>query len=508
MLPGLKTDHDFTLTSPLGDLGKTSAPLLALTILWHPERARIGEQFIGGTGGDAIELNRYSPLFMRPGAEGLPLGHGAISRQPLRLVRDGEDGVAMTLPASSMAVEVNGRAVQGEVRFSAAQVGEGQILTLGRALVLCLHWMDRLPVPLPVPGLHGVGSASIGVREQIHMVARTSLPVLLLGETGTGKEIAARAIHALGERAQAPLVAVNMAALGDPLAATSLFGVAEGAQPGGAGAREGLFAQADGATLFLDEVGNTPAAMQPMLMRVLEGGDYRPLGAARDRHASARVIAASDQDLGGTAFNQALLHRLAGFVIRMPPLRARREDIGVLIVELLHQQGMDAALPAPLVAELAACDWPGNVRELAHVLQRAALVLGDGGTPTLAQLVGAPASAQAVPAQAVPAPEPAPREEQAAARRRPSALSDADVLEAMAANDWNIQAAAEALGISRPSLYKLLEDHPDIRRPDIIPEADIARAMAQCGGDVERCAALLRTPAEALRRRWRQLRPN
>lgn len=499
MLPGLNTDHDFTLTSPLGELGKASAPLLALTIVWHPERARIGEQFIGGTGGDIIELNRYSPLFMRPGAEGLPLGHGAISRQPLRLVRDGEDGVAITLPASAMAVELNGHAVQGALRFSAAQVGAGQILTLGRALVLCLHWMDRLPVPLPVPGLQGVGSASIGVREQIHMVARTSLPVLLLGETGTGKEIAARAIHALGERAQAPLVAVNMAALGEPLAATSLFGV-----DGRAGARDGLFAQADGATLFLDEVGNTPAAMQPMLLRVLEGGDYRPVGAAQDRHASARVIAASDQDLEGSAFNQALLHRLAGFVIRMPPLRARREDIGVLIVELLRQQGIDAALPAPLVAGLAAYGWPGNVRELAHVLQRAALVLGEGGTPTLAQLVGTPRA----PAQALPSHDPAPRPEQAAARRRPSALSDAEVLAAMAANDWNIQAAAEALGISRPSLYKLLEDHPEIRRPDLIPEADIAHAMAQCGGDVERCAALLRTPAEALRRRWRQLRPN
>jgi len=494
------TNQDFTLTSPLGDLAAAGAPLLALTIVWHPERARIGEQFIAA-GGDAIEVNRYAPLFMRPGADGLPLGHGGISRQPLRLVRDGQDGVAVTLPASAMAVEVNGGAIQDTVRFSAAQVAEGQILTLGRAVILCLHWMHRLPMPHPVPGLDGVGSAAIAVREQIHMVARTALPVLLLGETGTGKEIAARAIHALGDRARAPLVAVNMAALGEPLAATSLFGMAEGVQLGMAGARDGLFAQADGATLFLDEIGNTPAAMQPMLLRVLEGGDYRPVGAAQDRRTSARLIAASDQDLEGSAFNQALLHRLAGFVIRMPPLRARREDIGVLIVELLRQQNSEAALPAALVAELAAYDWPGNVRQLAHVLQRAALMLEEGAAPTLSQLV------RMAPLPPPQASAEAPREDAAVGRRRPSALSDGDVLAAMAANDWNIQAAAQALGISRPSLYKLLEDHPEIRRPETIHEADIVRAMEQCGGDVERCAALLKTPAEALRRRWRLLRP-
>ncbi len=501
------TYSDFTLTSPLSDLEGAGAPLLAATIVWHPDRSRIGEQFVGGAGGDSIELNRFLPLFMRPGGAGLPLGHGGISRQPLRLVRGADDGVTVTLPASSMVVEVAGRAVSGAVHFSAAQIAAGQILTLGRAVVLCLHWMHRLPIPNAVPGLAGVGSAAIGVREQIHMVARTRLPVLLLGETGTGKEIAARAIHALCRRADAPLVAVNMAALGEASAAAELFGAVAGAYQGVQAERAGLFALADGGSLFLDEVGNAPAAVQPMLLRAIEGGDYRPVGAAQDRHSSARVLAASDQDLDRASFNQALLHRLEGFVIRMPPLRERREDIGVLIVDLLAQQGFDAELPAALVAELAAWDWPGNVRELSHVLQRAALMLGEGTAPSLAQLVrGARPQAEAPEKEAAPGLEA--RDDGAAPRRRPSALSDQDVLAAMAGNDWNIQAAAQALGISRPSLYKLLEDHPDIRRPETIPENDIARAMDECAGDVERCAALLRTPAEALRRRWRLLRPH
>ncbi|SFC53082.1 sigma-54-dependent transcriptional regulator [Massilia yuzhufengensis] len=495
---------DYTLTSPLSDLDHATAPLLAVTILWHPDPARIGEQFVGGTGSDTIELNRYAPLFMRPGSEGLPLGHGGISRQPLRLVRDAHDTLTLALPASSMVVEVGGRVVKDAVRLTAAQVAEGQVLTLGRAVVLCLHWMDRLPKHNPVPGLHGVGSASIGVRDQLRMVAPSGLPVLLLGETGTGKEIAARAIHALSSRAAAPLVTVNMAALGEATAAAELFGVEAGAHAGEPAARDGVFAQADRATLFLDEIGNAPAAVQPMLLRVLEGGDYRPVGAAQDRRSSARVVAASDQDLEAAVFNQALLHRLEGFVIRMPPLRTRREDIGVLIVDLLGQQEGNAGLPAALVAELACWDWPGNVRQLSHVLQRAVLMLGEGVVPTLDDLV----RTQRQPPEEAPAP-PAPRGEaaDAAPRRRPSALSDGDVLDAMAAHDWNIQAAAQALRISRPSLYKLLEDHPVIRRAETIPENDIARAMEACGGDVERCAATLKTPAEALRRRWRLLRP-
>lgn len=505
------TDPEYTLTSLLTGPGAPAAPLLAVTIAWHPDRTRIGAQFVGA---GLIELNRYAPLFMHPGHDGLALGHGGISRQPLRLARDADDNVAMTLPASPMVVEVNGSVVTDAVVFDADEIAAGQVLTLGRAVVLVLHWMHRLPQANAVPGLVGVGSAAIGVREQIRMVAHASLPVLLVGETGTGKEIAARAIHALGPRAAAPLVAVNMAALSEAQAALQLFGSAAGVDVGAETQYEGVFAQAHAATLFLDEIGNAPPGVQPMLLRVLEGGEYRPVGATHDRRSSARLVAATDQELDGVVFNQALLHRLEGFVIRMPPLRARREDIGVLIVHLLDQYntgpaGAQIDLPAALVAALAAHDWPGNVRQLAHALQRAALMLGEGLAPTLEQLVRTARPAQQPASQATgePASAPVGKSVWTAGRVKPAALSDSDVLGAMAAHAWNIQAAAQALGISRPSLYKLLEDHPVIRRAETIPEMDIARAMATCAGDVESCAALLQTPAEALRRRWRLLRP-
>ena len=496
---------EYTQTLQLSAQGLPARPLLALTILWHPDPARIGEQFVGDPG--VLEVNRYAPLFYRPGQAGLPLGHGTISRDPVRIVREG-DGVTLHLPPTRMPVELNGRATAGQVRFDAAEVARGQVLMLGRAVVLCLHWMNCLPKHNPVPGLVGVGAAAIGLRDQIRMVAPTDIPVLLLGETGTGKEIAARAIHALGQRAQTRLVAVNMAALNESLAAAELFGAARGAYTG-AQDRKGLFAEADGATLFLDEIGNAPPSVQPMLLRVLEGGDYRPLGASQDRKSTARLIAATDQDLDAAAFNQALLRRLEGFAIQLPPLRERREDIGVLIVHLLQAHGAQPVLPVELVVEIACYDWPGNIRQLGHTLRRAALLVQHGGAPQLEQLVRltpAPSGSAArmmssaeVLAPPVPAaPEPP--------RRKPSELTDADVLDAMAGNDWNIQAAARALGISRPTMYKLLDAHGEIRWAERISAAEIERALAACDGDVARCAVVLKTPTESLRREVRRLR--
>jgi len=498
-------DRDCTLTSPLSELGREARPLLALTIVWHPEQQRIGEQFVAGAGTCDVELSRYSPSFFRLDGEGLPLGHGRVSRDPLRLVRDEADNVTMSLPASRMSVELNGKPVEGTVRLTAAQLGQGQVLTLGRAIVVCLHWLRSFPKRRAVPGLVGVGSAAMALREQIELVAPTDMPVLLLGETGTGKEVVARAIHSLGRRASERLVTVNMAALNESLAIADLFGAAKGAYTGGTVDRQGLFAEADGGTIFLDEIGNAPPSIQPMLLRVLEGGDYRPLGATRDRHTTARLIAATDQKLDAAVFNQALLRRLEGFVIRLPPLRERREDIGVLVAHVL-QQGAAVALPVEFVTELACHDWPGNVRQLVHTVRRAALQLHNGVAPKLDDLIGLEAggSERAVrPATATDGVAAAPA---APARRKPSELSDADVLEAMVRHGWTIRSAAQALHISRPSFYKLLDCNAQIRRVHSIPDQEIARAMQDCGGDMARCAALLMTPVEPLRRHWRRMR--
>ena len=488
------TDADYTLTSPLATPGAPRHLLLALTIVWHPEAARIGEQALQAIPEQAVQLNRYAPLFRHPDGPALALGLAGMSREPLQLARDGEDNVILTLPACRMVVELNGSVVGSSIIFSREQIEGGQILTLGRTCVLCVHWMDRLPRNNQLPALAGVGSAALALREQLRMVAATDMTVLLRGETGTGKEIAARAIHALSRRRGAALVTANMAAMNEALAGAELFGAVHGAYTGMQGERKGLFAEAAQGTLFLDEIGNTAPAVQPMLLRVLEGGDYRPLGAARDARSSARLIAATDQDLDACSFNQALLRRLEAFVIDLPPLRARREDIGVLTLHLLGQHDARAPLSAPLLAEMAAYDWPGNIRQLGHALKRAQLLVQSGAMPQLEQLVRLAPVRPATLAVAA-----------AAQRRKPSMLADADILEAMEQHAWEIKAAAGALGISRPTLYKMLDRHAQIRRPEQMTNDELAHALQRSDGELARCASLLQTPAEWLRRHLRTL---
>jgi two-component system nitrogen regulation response regulator GlnG len=494
------TDSDCTLTSPLHSALRQQPPLLALTVLWHPDLSRVGEQVFEPDPQGVMELSRFLPLFSRPGREGLALGHQGVSRLPLRLTRSTSGKVCLEPPASRMAVEVNGVDIDAPVVLEPAQLAAGVVLGLGRAILLCLHWSDSLPRDNPVPGMLGVGSGAARVRELVRNAAATSLPVLLLGETGTGKEVAARAVHALGARAAAPLVAVNMAVMNDALAAAELFGAAKGAYTGAEHARNGLFGEADGATLFLDEIGNTPATVQPMLLRVLESGHYRSVGGAVERHSSARVIAATDQDLSGQDFNQALLRRLESFVIEIPPLRARREDIGVLIVHFLDKARrageQRAALPFAFASACANYAWPGNVRQLAQVLTQAVLLAAAGEVPVFEALVrarpGTPAAPEASAATA-------------SKRRSLAGVGDDAVLAALHNNGWQIRGAAGELGISRPSMYKLIGAHPDIRRPETIEADEMGRALAAGDGDLVRCAALLQTPLEGLRRQLRVL---
>ncbi|MES2128642.1 MAG: sigma 54-interacting transcriptional regulator [Pseudomonadota bacterium] len=457
-------DSDHTLASPISTSMPSEGPALGLTILWHPQRSRIGQQCVGLQGEGTLEVQRHAPLFRHPGRDGLALEHRGVARSPVLLRRDAAGGVAITAPDSAMTVQVNGATLEGTLQLGAEDIEHGVVLALGGMVLLCVHWMRCMPRANALGGLLGVGSAAIGLRDQVRQVARTKLPVLLLGETGTGKDVAARAIHAAGERRELPFVAVNMAALNESLAAADLFGAEKGSYTGSQAARSGYFAEADGGTLFLDEIGDTPAVIQPMLLRVLESGEYRPLGARQDAHSTARLITATDQDLGKRAFNQALLRRMEAYVIRMPALRERREDIGVLVVHFLAQfaaeDGQEVALPDEFVSEVCCDDWPGNIRQLAHVLRRAAMAVRSGEVPQLANFTRvdkpSPSALAKVAEQTVVAPK--------ARRQKLSELSYAEIAEAMERNGHQVVGAARELGISRPSLYKLLEAYPDLRR--------------------------------------------
>jgi DNA-binding NtrC family response regulator len=467
-------DAENTLASPVAVPAGRAAQMLALTILWHPQHERIGEQFIAATRGAEIAVNRLAPLFGALDGAMTPLGQRAIARDSLRLRRERDDGVSLLLPQSRMRVELNGALLAAPAtRCTPEQVDAGLVIGLGGVVLLCVHWMERLPQPSAIASLRGVSGAAIRVRELIRQVAATELPVLLLGEPGSGKELAAQAIHQASARCRQPMVTVNMATLDEAQAEADLFGAGSGA-----------FAKAGEGIVFLDKVGFAPPVVQAMLRRVLQTGEYRPSGARMKEAARARLIGASDHDLHDGSFNQALLRRLEALVVQLPPLRARRCDIGLLALHFMQawsaRTGSAPTLPLAFMSQLCNYDWPGNVRQLGSVVQRA----------LSAAQAGAPLDFDAL----VPCAPPRP------ARIRPNKLDPQAVLDALEANGWLIRHAALALGVSRPSMYKLMEAHPAIRQVGQIAPAEIDAALASQGGDVGRCAAALKTPSEALRR--------
>jgi transcriptional regulator with PAS, ATPase and Fis domain len=307
----------------------------------------------------------------------------------------------------------------------------------------------------------GASASALDVKRQARRVAMTDSTVLLLGETGTGKELLAHAIHAASRRAAMPFVGVNIAAVPETLLEAEFFGVAAGAYTGAdRKGREGKFRKADGGTLFLDEIGDMPLALQAKLLRVLQEQEVEPLGSDRVQRVDVRVIAATSRDLAAMvaagSFRADLYYRLNVVPITLPPLRARIADLDALIDALADDIARRSGLPVKQLDQdardlLARHDWPGNIRELGNALEQATLmtddpVLGAAHFGAIAALVAARgASAQAAPA--------------AALKRLPQAKAELEmraIREALAATGGNKLAAAKLLGISRATLYEKL----------------------------------------------------
>lgn len=235
---------------------------------------------------------------------------------------------------------------------------------------------------------HMVGESPLFLAEinRIPLIARTDVTVLILGETGTGKELFARAIHYLGPRASQPFVPVNCGAIPAELAENELFGHERGAYTGASSSKTGLVSEANGGTLFLDEIDCLPLMTQVKLLRFIQEKEYRPLGSTQMHRADLRIVAASNSDLRAAVkdgkVRQDLYYRLNVVRFTLPPLRDRREDIPLLAQRFLTRYASEldkrfAGLSEDAVQVLLAYDWPGNVRELEHVIERAA-VLSEG----------------------------------------------------------------------------------------------------------------------------------
>jgi Nif-specific regulatory protein len=313
--------------------------------------------------------------------------------------------------------------------------------------------------------LLGLSHAMQEVYDLLDRAADSPFPALLLGETGTGKELAARALHARSSRRSRPFLAVNCAAFNETLLESELFGHRRGAFTGAETDRKGVFELAHGGTLFLDEIGGMSPGMQAKLLRVLQDGEFRPVGAKKTLRVDVRIVAATNLDLDALvqeeSFREDLFYRLNVIRIVLPPLRQRREDIPMLTEHFIAVAIGAGSLPVPELEpgathELTSHAWPGNVRELEHTIQK--IVLYAKGGPVNAALVRRLLPRTSARLDPVSTGFPSLRELEARNIRR-----------ALEVCSWNREEAARRLGIGRATIYRKMKEAgiapPDTPRP-------------------------------------------
>jgi transcriptional regulator with GAF, ATPase, and Fis domain len=312
----------------------------------------------------------------------------------------------------------------------------------------------------------GTSPALQAVLAQIERVAPTDSTVLVQGETGTGKELIAQVLHNAGSRRGRPFVKLNCAAIPMDLLESELFGHEKGAFTGAIAQRVGRFELADRGTLFLDEVGDIPLALQPKLLRVLQEREFERLGSTRTHQVDVRLVAATNRNLTEMVkrgeFRSDLYYRLNVFPLKLPPLRARREDIPALVTHFVEMLGRRLGrqiehIPQETMTALSSYHWPGNIRELQNLLERAVILSNDGVLPN-----------------------PLPAREDVGIFSRPTTLKDSEralILQTLQAVGWVVgggEGAAARLGLKRTTLLSRMSKL-GISRP--LSNADQAREL-------------------------------
>jgi DNA-binding NtrC family response regulator len=394
----------------------------------------------------------------------LPLTDGRVSRRHLS-VRSTREGIVVTDLGSTNGVRYEGSAI------TEARVPPGATLGIGHTFLRLNPRAVAVEVaPSRARRFGEMVGESLAMREVfavLELAAQRDITVLVEGETGTGKELVARALHDEGPRRKGPFVAVDCGALPESLLESELFGHVRGAFTGASHPRLGAFSRAHGGTIFLDELGSVSPAVQSRLLRVIEAREVRPVGSDAPRAVDVRVVAASRHDLAAQvadgSFRADLYYRLSVLRVPLPPLRARREDIAPIAAELLRLRGLEGPVEGPSLDLLHGHDWPGNARELRNVIERAIAL--TPGARRFQDLRVAP------PGDVSP-----PRDEALAVRADlPWAEARALVLHAferayldalMGRADANLSAASRLAAVDRKHLRALLRKHGIYAAPE------------------------------------------
>ena len=520
----------------------------ALTIAFHEDWQRIGATaYLDDLSkGKSVAVSRLEPEFQLPfRSGGYLLDDRYISRKPLT-IEQLNGRLLLTPHPEGSEVRVDGQVIRAHHYVFEEALQQGVVIELGQRVILVLHSLAPEPRSPHMHRMLGVSEGVESVRRAINRVADLDVPVLIRGETGTGKELVASAIHNASLRNQKPLLAVNVGAIPDTLAISELFGARKGSFTGAARDKPGYFVQADNSTLFLDEIGDAPDEVQVALLRTLETGEVRPVGATDSVKVDVRLVAATDANLESKleaqTFRNPLLQRLAGFEIWLPPLARRKADIGLLLAEFLrfeldaigeqrhYQLGAEATAGSDnlwyrffrLALEFA---WPGNIRQMRNVARQVAIhnrqamvtsipfrieaMLAEPRREPAAAIAANTVSNGAANGAHVPtsAADDAQDEddEPGTPRRKPSTVTEAELMSMLEQQRWDLKNTAEHLNISRAALYKMIEANPRVRKAGDISVEEIQQSHARCGGNLERMVEELKVSGAALKRRIREL---
>ncbi|CAN5923882.1 hypothetical protein BH11MYX4_BH11MYX4_44370 [soil metagenome] len=397
-------------------------------------------------------------LGREPSPGGVALALSSVSRMHARVQRKGDRCSVHDLGSR------NGVLVRGE-KVDSAELEAGDDVRIGDAIFVFVAdgadaFVGTNPAgageKAPPHGAIAGGPATRRIFEDLAAIARTDLPVLVLGETGTGKELVAQAIHAASGRTGA-LRAVNCAAIPANLVESELFGHKKGAFTGADRDHTGLVRAAHGGTLFLDEIGDLPLDLQPKFLRLLESKEIAPVGSAKTESVDVRVVCATHADLAALVeqkrFRADLYSRIRGYVVTLPPLRARKEDLLRLVRTLLARlDRADAEVSVAFMVALVRHDWPFNVRELFAVLRRAVALAPAGETLDTRhlpdELLGPPAR-----------PKKTATVEPEDAADRPAVPDAAALREALKAHGGNVAALARVFRRDRSLIHRWLKQH-------------------------------------------------
>lgn len=476
-----------------------------LVIATHPDRTRIGERaaLMDLHNQDNDYLSRVKPEFAKNGNVGRALLDEFISRSPIIFQRESGDRIRLKAHSTKTRVTIAGRAVQDEYILQERELDNGVVIGLNHRIVLLLKLLPLHDSAVDDNDvLFGISSDIRAIRQRVEQLAGMTLPVMIRGAAGVGKQQAAYAIHQASKGKSQPFISVNLAAIHDAVAEVELFGSARN------GTRQpGYFEQANGGTIVLEDIEDASISVHRLLYTILQSQSVVPVGTDEALPINCRIMLTSHQDPAGIEENSILsmlIEKLSAYQLFIPPLTERREDIGLLFDYFVREQWRklysgrvhDVKIPGELMSQLLTFHWPGNVRQLRNVARQVVIDSREQEQlhldPQLLSMLK-PGAANGH------------WEEEPGVQRKPNSVSRDELLQTLRACRFELQATAKKLGISRASVYQLIQRFEGVRTAQDLSEDEIKESYELNRSDTEKMMWDLQVSQIGLRRRLKSL---